>query len=269
MYAGTEHTSGNTCASCPTAPVSGVVSPGSSSEKFNVQITLTKTGDYKMTASIARPGGLSATYYTYDSSYFSFNGAVSSRSTFGSLDYTTPAAVSGRWQGYIRPSRAGSYTFSVEPYTSASDGHFRMWISQTLVIDRGASGVIPAAGFSAVFSFPYANNMYDVFVAYHSPASPTASAPAGFRLYWQSAQIPGKIIAGDTLKEKIPTSNLYYRDEIMGQNHYTSTSIKVTVQADVGSARTFATGNQLTLTTAGTAGCFTITSRDTFDIAAP
>jgi hypothetical protein len=104
-----------------------------------------------------------------------------------------------------------------------------------------------------------------VFVAYHSPASPTASAPAGFRLYWQSAQIPGKIIAGDTLKEKIPTSNLYYRDEIMGQNHYTSTSIKVTVQADVGSARTFATGNQLTLTTAGTAGCFTITSRDTFD----
>jgi hypothetical protein len=112
-----------------------------------------------------------------------------------------------------------------------------------------------------VYSFPYADNLYDVFVAYHSPSPVTA---AGFRLYWQSAQVPGKNLAGDTQKEKIPTQRLYYRDDIDG-SYIGNAAIKVTVQADVGSARTFASGNGLTVATAGAAGSFSITSRDTFD----
>jgi hypothetical protein len=257
MYQGVSHT--GTCASCPVAPVRGLVTKGSSGELYNVQITLTKTGNYKISASIARPGGLSATYYTRDASAFQFNGAVSSRMMFGSLDYTTTVTVSSRWQGYLRPSRAGSYTFSVEPYSASEGGNFKLWISQSLVIDRTVA--IPSTGFSAVYSFPYADNLYDVFVAYHSPSPVTA---AGFRLYWQSAQVPGKNLAGDTQKEKIPTQRLYYRDDIDG-SYIGNAAIKVTVQADVGSARTFASGNGLTVATAGAAGSFSITSRDTFD----
>jgi hypothetical protein len=259
LYQGTDHNPSNTCPSCPIAPVSAQVTAGSSSELYNVQITLTKTGNYKMTASVAQPGGLTATYYARDGTAFGYSTAVSSTSSFGSVDYTTTAAIAGRWQGYVRPSRAGSYTFSVEP-VAASDGHLRLWISQTLVIDRSASA-IPSTGFSAVFSFPYANNLYDVFVAYNSLSSVTA---AGFRLYWQSAQVPGKLIPGDTQKEKIPTDRLYNRGEVTADGYYSATH-KVTLNADVGSSRTYATGNDLTLTTAGTAGSFTITSRDTFD----
>jgi len=187
---GTAHTGGNTCASCPTAPQPAAVSDGSSIGLYNVQITLTKTGNYKIAASIARPGGLSASYYARDATVFQYSSTFGSRSMFGSLDYTTTVAIAGRWQGFVRPSRAGSYTFSVEPYSSSeTSSSFKLWVSQTLVIDRTTP--IPGTGFSAVFSFPYANNLYDVFVAYNSPASGTA----GFRLWWQSSQVPQPLIS--------------------------------------------------------------------------
>jgi hypothetical protein len=161
------------------------------------QFNATKAGSYKVVPSLAAVGGLFATFYDRDTTAFAYTSAVRSSAPFG-LDFSAASgnavgplldAASIRWQGFIQPKHDGLHTLSVVPRVAASQDKVKVgccccatasgnadartsspnklnvpqvWIENTVVFNSASIGGTP----TATFSFPLANTLYDVFIAY-------------------------------------------------------------------------------------------------------
>jgi hypothetical protein len=250
FFNGASVNSGATCVGCPAAPIAATITDFSNS-LCTVSLLLTVAGKYKVAASLARRGGLSATFYAQDAS-FAYNTAVSGTATFATLDYSSASAVSARWHGFVQPSQAGTYTFTVVPVNSASE-LIKVWVNQALVIDRSSVTIPTGVGFSATYSFAAANALYDIFVAY-------STAGGGFNMYWE--RMGSTSAAADVPRQSIPSTRLYNRDDATGDTWYSVAA--ATVFHTVGCGTTsIVTGLAVTLT-AGAASAFTISSRDAY-----
>jgi hypothetical protein len=249
FFDGASVNSGSSCSGCPTAPVPATITDFTNA-LCTVSLLLTVSGRYKVAASLARKGGLVATFYAVDNS-FAYSTAVSGSASFSSLTFSSVSAVSGRWHGFIQPSLAGTYTFSVVP-VAASNEFIKLWISQRLVIDRSASS-IPQSGFSATFSFATANSLYDIFVVY-------STSGGGFNIFWE--RMGSSTAAADVFRQSIPTDRLYNREDVVGDSWYSVSPAHIRPALGCGS-NSFVTGIAATLT-AGSASSFTILSRDAY-----
>jgi hypothetical protein len=251
FFNGASVNSGTSCSGCPTSPVAATLTDISDA-RYKVSLMLTVAGRYKVAASLARRGGLTATYYSADSTLFAHTSSVSvpGASTLASLDFGSASAVSARWHGFIQPSQAGVYTFTVVPVAAANE-FMKLWISQTLVIDRTVT--IPQAGFSATYSFAAANNLYDIFVSY-------STAGGGFRMLWE--RMGAASASDDVPSQSIPTSRMYNRDDVAGDSWLSLSAATVFHSTGCGST-SVVTGLAVTLT-AGAATSYTISSRDAY-----
>ena len=137
--------------------------------------------------------------------------------------------------------------------------------------------------------FAVANALYDIFMAYESPA---ASSNFGVRLvvrllckvyswlairyhapplrvYWKSIGSPR--VEDDVPLQSIPASALHSADDVTGNSYYSSpghASPKVVTTVEPGvtcSSFSYASGSAITLATAGSAATFTVTVKDSWD----
>ncbi len=131
--------------------------------------------------------------------------------------------------------------------------------------------------------FPVANELYDIFMAYESPAAgsnfgvrlslPRESAPFHLvtvrRVFWKS--IGSSRAEDDAPLEVIPAAYLHSADDVTGNSYYSSAghaSPKVVTTVEPGatcSSFSFASGSAITLATAGIAATFTVTVKDSWD----
>jgi len=277
------------CLSCP-ALVRASVTDRKDNTYF-VAFTPTKKGLYKVVASLARTGGLSATYYAAapaDATAARSYGAGTTASTmtvdFSTSNYITGATASGfpanmasdfafvRWSGFVQPSKAAQYTFSVQMWSSDAAEEVTIWIDNTKVLNAVGN----SATKSATFGFGLANALYDIHVTFKSRA--TAAANSGVSLNWESL---GSFAASDNvIKQVVPTSRLYTRQDVGNGNVLNPSQTPpnpieprtaptgltaLTVHASIGCAtKSISNGNFLTLATAGGVAMFSISGRDSY-----
>jgi len=293
------------CSGCPALVRASVTDVKDNT--YTVAFTPTKKGIYKVVSSLARIGSLSASYYAAAQTTTILNGlwggAVGCSVDFSTSDYniattqTQPGAMTTnfafiRWQGFIQPSKAAQYTFSVLLQASGVAGETAtLWIDNTKVLS--VTGALSGTALQATFGFGLANALYDIHVTFNSrPAAATAS---GVSLYWESL---GSFAASDNvIKAIVPTSRLYTRQDVGNFNALNPTntaalisepngavgvtgtgtsavvaaystntpSIALTVHASIGCAtKSVSTGNYLSLATAGGVAAFTISGRDSY-----
>ena len=170
------------CASCPPIVHGETVDLGNST--FTVSYTATRTGDYKVHASIAFQGGLWATYYDhYDNEQLvNYLESPYGRDWVGDylespwevrvepqVDWSGTASQvpmtgltadrkwAARWAGFVKPCRADyPYTFFI-PIESA-DERVQLWVDNSLIINQWTS--ISSTEPSGTFLFTSANALY-------------------------------------------------------------------------------------------------------------
>jgi len=279
------------CLGCPT-----LIRASTTDRKDNtylVAFTPTKKGTYKVVSSLARSGGLSASYYgaaPADATAARSFGAPSYASTmtvdFSTSDYLGTATASGfpsnmgtnfafvRWQGFVQPSKAAQYTFSVQLYSTDAAEKVTIWIDNTRVLS--AAGNSAATAKAATFGFGMANALYDIHVTFESRAA--AATASGVALSWESL---GSFAASDNvIKQIVPTSRLYTRQDVGNtyalnpsgvtppntpEPRSTPSVLALTVHASIGCAtKSVSNGNYLTLATAGGVAVFSISGRDSY-----
>jgi ubiquitin len=231
------------CSGCPTLIRASVTD--SRDNTYFVAFTPTKKGTYKVVASLARIGGLSASYYSakpVDAAAARHFGLAIAANTvtvdFSTSNYQsappsgfpamTDTAAFIRWQGFVQPSKAAQYTFSVALGSSDSAEIMTVWIDNTRVL-KAVGGV--ATSKAATFGFGLANALYDIHMSSESRAA----------------------AAGDTSPGSPP------------EPRSTPASTSLTVHASIGCAtKSVSNGNFLTLATAGGVAMFSISGRDSY-----
>jgi hypothetical protein len=276
------------CSGCPTLIRASVTDRRDNT--YFVAFTPTKKGTYKVVTSLARIGGLSASYYSakpVDAAAAGHFGLAIAANTvtvdFSTANYqSTPPggfpAMSAnyafiRWQGFVQPSKAAQYTFSVALASSDSAEIMTVWIDNTRVL-RAVGNV--ATSKAATFGFGLANALYDIHITFESRAA--AAADSGASLNWESL---GSFTASDNvIKQIVPTSRLYSRQDVGNtyqlnpsgntspggpEPRSTPASTSLTVHASIGCAtKSVSNGNFLTLATAGGVAMFSISGRDSY-----
>jgi hypothetical protein len=260
------------CSGCPNVVRGSVVDNGD--DTYSASFTPTKKGTYKVVSSLATLGGLTATYFQavtgIENVFSAWTHAGLTKATvaasgvpvdFSAASAAIPHAAAGgaiRWHGFIRPSRASEYTFYVSNFRSGTyTEKVRLWVDNTLVIDAATGmGVNELSG---TIGFGTQNTLYDIQVAYLQ----VASANSGISLKWEST---GSAIAAENqYKARLPSSRMYTRDDVMPTN-YLNAAIELTVHPASGCAtKSVATGQALTLSTAGTQVTFTVSSKDAYE----
>jgi hypothetical protein len=196
----------NGCPAQIRSPFLNLVTRDAANVYIGWQFNATKAGNYKVVPSIASVGGLFATFYDRDTTAFAFTSAVRSSAPFGldfsaaSGNAVSPllSAASIRWQGFIQPKHDGLHTLSLVPRAAASQDKVKVrlcsrscecvrarpaateqprkrraqmsrgvtviqvWIENVVVFDSSSISATP----TATCSFPLANTLYDIFVAY-------------------------------------------------------------------------------------------------------
>jgi len=275
-----EHGSSGSCTSCPTI-VRGAVTD-KNDNTYSVVYTPTKKGDYKVVSSLARVGGLSATYYTNAGSnmgqvltqwssatanQLATNAVVDFSSTATNANWLVGGAAEGgaRWQGFIQPSKAAQYTFFVStPASSDGKDKVRVWVDNSLIISATTvAGIGGGKEVSGTIGFGNANALYDIQVGWNSRAA-ADNKHYGITLKWQS---DGSQLANDNVaKGRLPTYRMYNRHDVDPKNYLNVANPDLIVHPAVGCAtKSTATGNPLTLATAGAAATFTVTAKDAYE----
>jgi hypothetical protein len=262
---------GAACSGCPTVVRGAVIDQ--SDDTYAVTYTVTKKGTYKVVSSLATPGGLTATYYSsVNADIFSLHDSNNLNKVklkdnvpvdFSSTNQNLPevgATGSIRWHGFVKPSKAAEYTFYVKNYRSSSFSEkVRLWVDNSLVIE--ASSQMGANELSGTIGFGKSNDLYDIQVAYVQ----NANAISGITLKWEST---GSAVAGDNqYKGRIATHRQFTRRDVMPTHLVNNgANFGLTVHPAVGCAtKSVATGDALTLATAGGAATFTISSKDAYE----
>jgi hypothetical protein len=168
----------NGCSTCPPIVHAETVDLGNST--FTVAYTATRTGSYKVHASVAVKGGLWATYYNsfstqtvdytkspygsdWENDYLQSPWAVALNpqvSWAGSASQVPQAGLTAdrmwavRWAGFVQPCRSDyPYTFYVP--VESGDERVQLWVDNSLVINQWSS--ITTTEPSGTFLFAKAN----------------------------------------------------------------------------------------------------------------
>jgi len=246
--------------------------------RYNTFHTPTAKGDYSVSAAVAVPGGLDATFYDDLSLSTPVSNARSSTIDFTSLafqdtDLGLPRnsnqigfgndlklsdrnSFSVRWQGFFRTVTTSPVTFIVA--TDGSDERIRLWVDNVMLIDQWDSyQEITTTSFSATFSVAYsestgvqlsdANSYFDLRLEYKQ-----FSGPASIKLSYEINGAPAT---------PVPASALFFKKDISG-SPFPPFAV---VAAPTCSATSTVRGSALTSSTAGIASSFTIQSNDMYN----
>jgi hypothetical protein len=182
---------------------------------------------------------------------------------FSSANQNLPvvgATGSIRWHGFVKPSKAAEYTFHVKAWRSSGfTEKLRLWVDNSLIIEASAS--MGAQELSGTIGFGKSNDLYDIQVAYVQ----NANAISGITMKWEST---GSAVAADNqYKGRIPTHRQFTRHDVMPTHLLNNAAnFKLQVHPAIGCAtKSVATGDALTLATAGGAATFTISSKDAYE----
>jgi hypothetical protein len=282
------------CVSCP--PLIRASVSDRKDNTYIVAFTPTKKGIYKVIASLARVGGLSASYHNSAPGSSTLVGASDYAGTltvdFSTVQYATatpsgfPQSMSSnfafvRWQGFVQPSKAAQYTFSVQLRSNAADEVMNLWIDNTRVLSVAGDSAVK----TATFGFGMANALYDIHATFTSRAA--ADSDSGVTLHWESL---GSYVASDNvINQVIPSNRLYTRQDVgntyasnpsgitppnvpeprsavgVTSSAVSASSMALTVHASIGCAtKSVSNGDFLTLATAGGIAMFSISGRDSY-----
>jgi len=289
------------CTGCPALVRASVTDVKDNT--YIVAFTPTKKGIYKVVASLARVGSLSAFGYNAAPSTDTvvsgdYNGVVGFSVDFSTTSYSAQSPFGGlgqnsafiRWQGFIQPSKAAQYTFSVNLKGLVVSESVTLWIDNTRVLSVTGNAQGTA---SATFGFGLANALYDIHVTFASRTVASGAGDSGVTLSWESL---GSFAASDNvIKATVPTSRLYSRQDVGNSNSLNPTNtplpnvpepvatvthsgtgastvvaigtngLALTVHASIGCAtKSVSTGNYLSLATAGGVAIFSISGRDSY-----
>jgi hypothetical protein len=223
-----------------------------------ISFLCTSAGTATLSAFLAISTGLSATYYDdADGLASPATSRVDNTVDFSLASGVKPAALLSsvstyavRWRGFVRPSVAvQEYTF----YASTQDAsqRIKLWVSNMLIVDAWTS--LSATEGSGTVLFSLANAYYDITMEYKMPAN--TGQPHGAGLKWSGA-------SGSIPKAVIPVDRLSQAQLLLsGESVFLPNSIDA--------PSTIATGNALSLVTAGVYSAFTVRARDAYANARP
>jgi len=249
--------------------------------RYNTYYTPTVKGDYSVSAAVAVPGGLDATFYddlflstpvansisqTIDFSTTSFqdtsNGVprTSDQIGFGTnLKLSDRNSFSARWQGFLQVVALPTVTIIVK--TGSSDERVRLWVDNVLLIDQWDSyQTITATSFSATFSLAYseqtgvqlsdANSYFDLRLEYKQ-----FSGDAALKLLFDYTNVDST-----TVSSIIPHTKLFMKRDILGSPFPPFAILSSSTCSTTSTVR----GSALTSSTAGVASSFAIQSNDMY-----
>lgn len=212
--------------------------------------------------------GLSATYYRG-----AFSSSLDPSSWTMAVAYVSPVSdLSGilfglsanpgfiaRYRGVLTAPFAGTYTFTLVTQAKDNSEMVRLTVGTTVVIATVATPCSvcvctagTCSGFSGTF-FMAAGGMYDILVDFQD----TRLAPRSLALQWTMAPFFNAVNIPSTAFVRENCNNAF----VAGQQPSGADAF----QSFKGSAaHTLASGNSLTLATAGVAGTFSVTVKDSF-----
>jgi hypothetical protein len=227
---------------------------------YQFRVVPKKAGASTLTACLAVPDSLTATYYSHAS--LQPDTATSSRAWPGRLEFSpgtggldnVPSMISVagfgvRWAGFIQPPGPGEYAL----YANLGQGSERvkLWVDNKLVIDQWTSLVSTSASGTLQFADAY-DSLYHIRVEYkqHS-TTPSSLSAAQMSLQWESPPNTGT----NTPKALVASDKLY------------SASMLASLPMLISPAKAAASTSVLmsmSLGTAGTPSSFTIIVRDVY-----
>ena len=199
--------------------------------------------------------GLWATFYGYSDSSDPLSTLLFENVDFSDLGsylgsdiYSADHGITARWSGYIRPQYMQDYTF----YSSIteSDERVRLWIDNNLIIDQWTS--LETLDASHIFVFECFNSRQGHYFMLDLEYQDYGGAN-GVSLLWKSAG------ANNVPREVLGSKYLWRSSPFLVQSQLLVTPNSLCI------ARCTASGNALTLSTAGGLATFSIEGKDQFD----
>ncbi len=148
---------------------------------FQGSVTTTCAGTHIVDAWLARPGGLSATYYN-DTEMFD-KAAQESSTWNGALDWSSSSLsgpgghVAARWRGFLRPQSSGTYSIKADLRTTIE--RIKVWIDNVLLID--AWGSLSSQSLISTIHLSH-TNYFELVLEYKTSL---ASQSHGLSLQWK------------------------------------------------------------------------------------
>ena len=218
--------------------------------QYSVSYTsLTRSGDNTIFATLATPGGLSATYYDDPHMMLprkiQLSPIVSMYAAFGrspSAPLSTYDLFGARWGGFIKATQSGLYTFRT--VIGGDDERVKLWIDNKVIVDHWTSlNTLNPKGTMLINA--NLSNWYPVELLYRQYAG-----IARMELEWSTSSIANTII---------PSYNLYQSHTLNG---FPTPSVNQPAKTCADNSEAFAVG--LTLAKICADASFTITARDSF-----
>jgi len=201
----------------------------------------TKSGAYEVSVKLLREGGLTASYFEnvwffYTPALVAIDPQINHDWGTGLLTATATDYVSVRWAGKVKPYFTETYTFIV-----TSDDGAKLWVDSIPLIDRWDSYCNDTAATIALKSNVFA----DIKMEYKEV---TGSAIA--RLFWESNSSPRALV---------PSSSFFF------ETHAAKSPFGLLISPSFANgAASTATGDGLSVATAGTAAVATIQVKDQY-----
>lgn len=238
-----------TCPYCPNSVMGTIVDNGDSS--YTATYNATKTGSYLVTTSLLTTGGLSASYYGGGGGLNALVGnptTAANSPSFVGYPTSTSAPLRVRYTGFVRPTTAGVYTFTMDvsnaPTDIANEG-LRLYLEGNLIYNDWTS--LLSTTETATYNFASANGYYSLILDYNNQGT-----TPGLTVKWKGPTMA----AASTLT----TDRMFTRDDVDPTNP--RTLVVLPELTDAGAS--IASGDGLSICTAGFAAGFTITTKDSF-----
>uniref|UniRef100_A0A7S0EWB6 PA14 domain-containing protein n=1 Tax=Hanusia phi TaxID=3032 RepID=A0A7S0EWB6_9CRYP len=250
------------CPQCPRIIRADVVDNGDST--YSAVFTGTRKGQYTVVTSLVSAGGLTSTYYNdLDNTVsmdFGEGNPQSSRVDnildWSSADGSLPTSLSGskfgvRWVGFVRPSQAQQYTFSMNLFSIGKEERVKLWVDNSIIIQQWTS--LASTSPSGTIGFGKGNGYYDIMALYKCTGN---CSTAGYALKWlyQTSSTSSSTFS------TIPSDRLFQRLDVPNAASGLRIQPAVTCASE---SVAFAQG--LTLATAGVGSSFTIRSKDAYE----
>jgi len=244
--------------------------------RYNTYFTPSVKGDYSVSAAVALPGGLDATFYDDMSLSVPVANAIATKIDISTTDFrdTTEGlprisdhigfgndlklsdrnSFSARWQGFLKVVTSNVLTLTVT--THGVDERVRLWVDNVLLIDQWDSyQTITDTNFVATFSLAYheetgvqlsdSHSYFDLRLEYKQ-----FSNDASIKLSYEYGS--GSIV--------IPSTALFLKRDISGSPFPPFAVVAAPTCSTTSTVR----GSSLTSSTAGVASSFTIQSNDMY-----
>ena len=229
------------------------------SGRYSLEYTPTVSGDYQVFASLAQGFGLDATFYSDTELTNAFALTTTNNINFNAENQSLVSgkgSFSVRWAGLLNVgaivNEAIPAVFTFEAGIAETDERLKLWVDNTLLIDRWDTyGALTATSFSATISLYGYTTYYDIKMEYKQVSGQDAMAI----LEWSCADL-----FSCSPQSIIPSSNFFLSRECKGSPF----PPRHIYPAPTCTSSCVLTGFILSLGTAGVTDSFTLQAYDSY-----